>query len=262
MSSFEVVAAKVADVVKLTAGFVAQAAAGLVNKAATLSVDEMSRRLDGALRALQGEDVSTSGEATTSLPASKTAPTITIEHMKAELRRADCLYDDTKRWKQLGATKVPKIPDTVIQEAYEKGGRVMLRCSSISEKAAALKEANRSVDFWGRAEQSDYQKSVSKPEWIVVPSHIDRSTLGSPKREVVTSEMPPPTPEDWFSVIAYARLDGGRQPKGCEGLYAFTNETGTVVGSHDGRIYVPPHGFYDLGGNFNIGAARFGPPRN
>jgi hypothetical protein len=262
MSSFEVVAAKVADVAKLTAGFVAQAAASLVSKADALSTEEMSRRLDCALRALRGEDVSTSGAATTSLPVSKTAPTITIEHMKAELRRADCLYDDTKRWKQLGATKVPKIPDTVIQEAYEKGGRVILRCSSISEKAEALKEANRSVDFWGSAEQSDYQKSVSKPEWIVVPSHIDRSTLGSPKSKVVTSEMPAPTPEDWFSVIAYARLDGGRQPKGCENLWAFTTETGTVVGSRDAGISVGRDGSYGRCGRDGIGAARFGPPRN
>lgn len=65
MSSFEVVAAKVADVAKLTAGFVSQAAAGLVNKAESLSLDEISRRLDGALRALRGEDVSTSAAATT-----------------------------------------------------------------------------------------------------------------------------------------------------------------------------------------------------
>ena len=201
-------------------------------------------------------------KASEALPEPKTAPTITIEVMKAELGRADCLYDDTKRWKQLRATEVPKIPDTVIQEAYEKGGRVILRCSSISEKAEALKEANRSVDFWGRAEQSDYQKSVSKPEWIVVPSHIDRSTLGSPKSKVVTSEMPAPTPEDWFSVIAYARLDGGRQPKGCEGLYAFTTETGTVVGSRDDNFLVFRFGNDDHGGFFNIGAARFGPPRN
>jgi hypothetical protein len=262
MSSFEVVAAKVADVAKLTAGFVAQAAAGLVNKAEALSVDEMSRRLDGALRALRGEDVSTSGAATTSLPASKTAPTITIEHMKAELRRADCLYDDTKRWKQLGATKVPKIPDTVIQEAYEKGGRVILRCSSISEKAEALKEANRSVYFWGSAEQSDYQKSVSKPEWIVVPSHIDRSTLGSPKSKIVTSEMPAPTPEDLFSVIAYARLDGGRQPKGCEGLSAFTTESGTVITSCDDGVFFDRNISFDDFGHDSVGAARFGPPRN
>jgi len=262
MTEIQVVKEQVADVAKLTAGFVAQAAAGLVNKAETLSVDEISRRLDGALRALRGEDVSTSGAATTSLPASKTAPTITIEHMKAELRRADCLYDDTKRWKQLGATKVPKIPDTVIQEAYEKGGRVMLRCSSISEKAEALKEANRSVDFWGMAEQSDYQKSVSKPEWIVVPSHIDRSTLGSPKSKVVTSEMPAPTPEDWFSVIAYARLDGGRQPKGCEGLYAFTTEIGTVVGSDVVIIFVGRNDSCGHIGDHGFGAARFGPPRN
>jgi hypothetical protein len=201
-------------------------------------------------------------KATTSLPASKTAPTITIEHMKAKLRRADCLYDDAACWRQLGATRVPKIPDTVIQEAYEKGGRVILRCSSISEKAEALEEANRSVDFWGRAEQWDYQKSVSKPEWIVVPSHIGRSTLGSPKSKVVTSEMPAPTPEDWFSVIAYARLDGGRQPKRCEMLYAFTTETGTVVGSNDGSIGVYRSDDYDHDGHGFMGAARFGPPRN
>ena len=192
----------------------------------------------------------------------QTAPTITIEHMKAELRRADCLYDDTKRWKQLGATKVPKIPDTVIQEAYEKGGRVILRCSSISEKAEALKEANHSVVFCGSAEQSHYQDRVSKPEWIVVPSQIDRSTLGSPKSKVVTSEMPAPTPEDWFSAIAYARLDDGQQPKGCERLYAFTTESGTVVGSDVVRIFVVRRGYYVHSGAYDIGAARFGPPRN
>ena len=82
MSSFEVVAAKVADVakLKLTAGFVAQAAAGLVNKAETLSVDEMSRRLDGALRALRGEDVSTSAGVTT---AQKTSLQIAKEMVKS-----------------------------------------------------------------------------------------------------------------------------------------------------------------------------------
>jgi hypothetical protein len=201
-------------------------------------------------------------KASVALPEPKTASTLSIEEMKAVLRAADCLYDDRKIWKQLGATKIPKIPDAVIQEAYEKGGRVILRCSSISEKAEALREANRSVYFWGRAEQSDYQKSVSKPEWIVVPSHIDRSTLGSPKSKVVTSEMPAPTPEDWFSVIAYARLGGGRQPKGCEGLSAFTTETGTVVGSHADGIYVDRRGFYDPYGYDILGAARFGPPRN
>jgi hypothetical protein len=65
MSSVEVVAAKVADVVKLTAGFVAQAAAGLLSKAESLSLEEMSRRLDGALRALRGDEVSTSAGVTT-----------------------------------------------------------------------------------------------------------------------------------------------------------------------------------------------------
>jgi hypothetical protein len=63
-------------------------------------------------------------------------------------------------------------------------------------------------------------------------------------------------------VIAYARLDGGRQPKGCEGLYAFTTETGTVVGSIDGYINVYRLDYYDRNGSNLIGAARFGPPRN
>ena len=171
-------------------------------------------------------------------------------------------YDQEEIWKQLGAKNVPAIPASVIKRAYEEGGRVVLECSSISEKAEALKKANRSVVFWGSAEQSDYQKSVSKPEWIVVPSHIDRSTLGSPKSEVVTSEMRAPTPEDWFSVIAYARLDGGRQPKGCEELYAFTTETGTVVGSAGAFINVVRYDSCDHDGSIIIGAARFGPPRN
>jgi len=65
MSSFQVVTEKVDDVAKLTAGFVSQAAAGLVNLAESLSLDEMSRRLDIALRALRGEDVSTSGAVAT-----------------------------------------------------------------------------------------------------------------------------------------------------------------------------------------------------
>ena len=63
MSSFQVVAEKVAQVASLTAGFVSQAASSLVGNAEklSLSLDEISRRLDGALRALRGEEVSTSG---------------------------------------------------------------------------------------------------------------------------------------------------------------------------------------------------------
>ena len=261
MSSFQVVAEKVAQVASLTAGFVSQAASSLVGKAEELSLDEINRRLDSALRALGGEDLSTSSAATTSLPASKSAPTMTIAQMKEVLCAADCLYGNTKLWEQLGATSVPEIPDTVIQEAYKKGGRVILRCSPIYAQADALKEANHSVVFAGSAARSDSQESVSEPEWIVVPSHIDRSTLGSPKSRIVTSEMPAPTPEDWFSVIAYARLDGSRQPKGCEGLYAFTNETGTVVGSLVDRIRFDRYDFYDRDGRDLVGAARFGPPR-
>ena len=80
MSSFQVVAEKVAQVASLTTGFVAQAAASLVSKADALSTDEMSRRLDGALRALRGEDVSTSAGVTT---AQKTSLQIAEEMVKS-----------------------------------------------------------------------------------------------------------------------------------------------------------------------------------
>jgi len=221
---------------------------------------------------LAGKSPKALAKASAALPEPKKASTVSIAEMKEALRAADCLYDNTTIWKQLRATKVPPIPDAVIREAYEKGGRVILRCSSISEKTEALRKANRSmsfygsadacVGFWGSAEQSDYQKRVSKPKWIVVPSHIDESTLGSSKSKVVTSTMPAPTPEDWFSVSAYAKLDGGRQPEGCESLYAFTTETGTVVGSCGNSIDVDRHDANDHGGINNYGAACFGPPRN
>ena len=73
MSSFHVVAEKVSQVASLTAGFVSQAASSLVGNAEKLSLDEISRRLDGALRALRGEEVSTSGAATTPLTTAKTS---------------------------------------------------------------------------------------------------------------------------------------------------------------------------------------------
>ncbi len=126
----------------------------------------------------------------------------------------------------------------------------------------AVRTAGRAVDFWESAWESNYQECVSTPAWVVVPSHIDQTTLGRPKREVVTSEMPAPTPEDWFAAIAYARLDAGRQPKGCERLFAFTTETGTAVSSLDAFIDVYRHDRCDLGGFSGVGAARFGPPRN
>jgi len=194
------------------------------------------------------------GKAGAALPA----PKLSIEQMKTELRAADCLYDKAEIWKQLGAKNVPAIPASVIQKAYEEGGRVVLECSSISEKADALRKAGCNVYFGGAAEQQHYTENVSNPEWIVVQSHIDKDTLGSPK----TADKPAPTPEDWFAAIAYARLDGRRQPQGCENLYAFTTKSGTVVGSFDDFIYVRRYDYYDHNGFNDIGAARFGPPRN
>jgi hypothetical protein len=80
MSAFQAVTEKVAEVTKLAAGFLAQAAASLVGKADALSTDEMSRRLDGALRVLRGEDVSTSAGVTT---AQKTSLQIAKEMVKS-----------------------------------------------------------------------------------------------------------------------------------------------------------------------------------
>jgi hypothetical protein len=65
MRSLQVVVEKVAEVSKVPAGIVVQAVPGLVNKAESLSLDDMSPRLDGALRALRGEQVSTSAAITT-----------------------------------------------------------------------------------------------------------------------------------------------------------------------------------------------------
>lgn len=65
MRSLQVVVEKVAEVSKVPAGIVDQAVPGLVNKAESLSLDDMSPRLDGALRALRGEQVSTSAAITT-----------------------------------------------------------------------------------------------------------------------------------------------------------------------------------------------------
>jgi len=201
-------------------------------------------------------------DAAAALPAPGTAPTVSMEQMKNELRAADCLYDNAKIWRQLGAGRVPKIPDSVIREAYEKGGRVVLKCSSISTKANALQKAGHRVSFGVTAAQRRYTENVLKPEWIVVQSHIDGKTLGSPKRDVVKTRKPAPTPEDWFAAIAYAKLDDGRQPKGCEGLFAFTTESGTVVGSDDDFIVVNRYVYLDHYGRDGLGAARFGPPRN
>ena len=187
-------------------------------------------------------------------------PKLSIAEMKDVLREADCLYDNEQIWKQLGAKDVPTIPEAVIKEAYEKGGRVVLKCSSVSEKADALRAAGRDVYFGGTAEQHHYAENVSKPEWIVVQSHIDSKTLGSPKRDVVTTDKPAPTPEDWFAAIAYAKLDDGRQPKGCENRWAFTTESGTVVGSDDVFINVHRYDYYAHYGYRILGAVRFGPP--
>ena len=80
MSTFQGVTEKVAEVTQLAAGFLAQAAGILVKKAEKLSLEEISRRLDGALRALRGEDVSTSAGVTT---AQKTSLQIAEEMVKS-----------------------------------------------------------------------------------------------------------------------------------------------------------------------------------
>jgi hypothetical protein len=193
--------------------------------------------------------------------AAEVLPAVSRRKMMADLRADDCLYDDRKIWKQLGAKNIPKLPDDVIRKAWRTGGRIVLHDPSISRQADALRAAGNSVCFWGGAKQEHYTAPVSKPEWIVIPSHIDRKTLHKPKKEVITADSPAPTPGAWFSALAYARLDGGRQPEGVEGLFAFTTESGTVVGAGGDYFYVNRRDSDDIGID-GIGAARFGPPRN
>jgi hypothetical protein len=68
MSFIQIVATKVAELGKLTAGFSMQAASSLVGsameKAGNLSVDEVTKRFEGALRALKGQGA----PATSALP--------------------------------------------------------------------------------------------------------------------------------------------------------------------------------------------------
>jgi uncharacterized protein YaiE (UPF0345 family) len=224
----------------------------------------LAKLLHGIVEAVQTASLSPKSEAAlVNANATLPAPGPGIEEMKAVLGAEDCLYDKAEIWRALGAGSVPEIPDSVIREAYEKGGRVVLSCSSISEKATALEDANLNVYFRGSAQQHNYVESVSEPGWIVVQSHIDKSTLGSQRRAVVTSEMPAPTLEGWFAAIAYAILDGNRQPKGCEGMWAFTAERGTAAGSARCNVNVICCEGEDYDGFKSfIGAARFGPPRN
>jgi hypothetical protein len=80
MSSFQVIEDKVAQAATLLSSYLAQAAGILVKKAEKLSLEEISRRLDGALRALRGEDVSTSAGVTT---AQKTSLQIAEDMVKS-----------------------------------------------------------------------------------------------------------------------------------------------------------------------------------
>jgi hypothetical protein len=65
MTAFHAVPEKVVEGSKLPAGGIVQAAPVLITKAESLALEEMSPRLDGAVRALRGEEVSTSGAAVT-----------------------------------------------------------------------------------------------------------------------------------------------------------------------------------------------------
>lgn len=181
--------------------------------------------------------------------------------MEAVLREADCLYDNPVHWLRLGATEtIPPIPNELIEKAYQQGGRIIYRCSSISCKADALRGVSPGMVWWGEARQWDYETKVSDPGWIVVPSHIDPTTLGKPKHTVVSRENPAPSDEDLFGMYAYARLEG-RQPRGYEDMFAFAKQIGAVVGSSGSFITVGRNDSNFEGFNRNIGAARFGPSR-
>ena len=69
MSTLHTVAGKITELTKIASGFITQAAQSLVasttKRADSLSVDEMSRRLDGVLQTLRGEPAPVNGEPVT-----------------------------------------------------------------------------------------------------------------------------------------------------------------------------------------------------
>jgi hypothetical protein len=169
MSSFQVIADKVAQAATLLSSYLAQAAGILVKKAEKLSLEEISRRLDGALRALRGEDVSTSagvptaqktslqiaedmvksyafdkktGVSTFTVPAGVTD----VEAMKAlneyfrknhsELNR-DAVYADHLKWFE----KLPKeFPDYCEQRDYSQARQI-----TITGVVEGTQGANRTI---------------------------------------------------------------------------------------------------------------------
>jgi hypothetical protein len=129
-------------------------------------------------------------------------PAVSIKKMRADLRADDCLYDDRKIWKELGTGNIPRLPHDVIVKAWVTGGRIILHDSSISRKARSPRLTR--YCSWDGVDPSDYPVRAWRPVWIVVPSHIDKHTVGCLKSKVVTSDNPAPALEDWFAMCAYA----------------------------------------------------------
>jgi hypothetical protein len=182
-----------------------------------------------------------------------------IAELRGFLLAADRLYHDPSTWKQLGAKEVPPIPTDVIVEAVLKGGRIILRCSSLSEKIAALEQKGHDVSCGPTVRLCDYKAHDSKPEWIVVHSYIDRGTVGSLPREGGTLDMPRPNTADWFAALAYAKLRDGAQPMGCENGVVVT-DPGTHVGSSPNEIYLECHDPFGTFGVTPLSTASFGYP--
>jgi hypothetical protein len=179
MSSFQVVAEKVAQVASLTAGFVSQAASSLVGNAEKLSLDEISRRLDGALRALRGEEVSTSGAATTSLTTAKTS--LQLAHEMVESYTFDKKTGVSTFTVPAGVTDVEAMK--ALNEYFRKNHPTFNRDAVYADNLEWLE--NLPKKFPGDCEQRDYSQArqITITGVVEGTQGLNRTTLGSVLRD-------------------------------------------------------------------------------
>jgi hypothetical protein len=123
---------------------------------------------------------------------------------------------------------------------------------------AAVRDAllTRKIDVDCRdCEEIIYEST--KSAWIVVPAQIDPTTVGLPRRKVISEDEQAPSSHASFAMRAYKVLKDGGQPVGYENLGNFTSDRRFVVGSYRGLVWIAreePDCRWQPG---HVGAARF-----
>lgn len=206
---------------------------------------------------LHGKSVETLARLNTSLRGPGKAPTFSRDQMTDDLYEAGLLYHSRKIWRLMGAKDIPEIPDAILQDAHKRGGRVILRFASIDEilNASSNNRLGVYVAFTEDAQRCDFKKSVTKTEWIVVPSYVD---IVKPGDYTPRAPAPiPPTAEDWLAMFVYQRVAWSEAPRGCKGTYAWTSQPDVVVGECQGNIFIRRASAYPREVAERIGTARF-----